>query len=76
MFFFNRVSETKIKELQDELLVQKGNSAKLDAHLEFSKERYEIMKGNIDSNKKVCTTCCVICFVDFCYFNIFSFDFN
>ena len=48
-----RVFETKINELQDELLVQKGNCAKLDAQLEFSKERYEIMKTNIDSHKKV-----------------------
>jgi len=45
--------EDKVKELQDELLGQKGNCAKLDAQLEFSKERYNIMKNNIDTNKKV-----------------------
>ena len=50
---FCRVFETKITELQDEVLSQKGNCAKLDAQLEFSKERYNIMKNNIDTNKKV-----------------------
>ena len=57
MFLYSRVFETKINELQDELLLQKGSCAKLEAQLEFSKERYDIMKGNIDSYKKVNMHC-------------------
>ncbi|XP_076826179.1 nucleoprotein TPR-like isoform X2 [Clavelina lepadiformis] len=50
----NKILDDKMEELRTQLSQSRASCAKLEAQLEFSKERYDMMKQNADNGKKEC----------------------